>query len=613
MNKFLFSLVLIFLTGLVHGQLNTSHRGKTPNPRITHKQAGVAPSTVQSKSIIWSSTFSNPLDWLIGNSASNNANWEISYAPSFWWSGNAPLASNSGGNAASFNSDSFAQAANQIENNAWIQSTPFSCSNDATVAVTFQQFFNKWTGRTFIQVSNNGGLSWVDYEVNAAMENNDETPNPQEITVDITATAALQQEVMIRFLYLSNAISDGGTNNLIGDGWDYGWIVDDVVVAELPDDDVALVNAWHANVMDDYEYSMTPLSQTREIIPCAVISNEGANTQSFVLSATITRNGTIVNQATQPVSLPYGATDTIWFNSGYTPDSIGEYNVSFSVPFDQDTSDNSISAAPLYVNADVMAHDYGNAEIYGWDPNSTNQAIVDFANAPHSWGNIYIPETNETLYGVEVNFAIGTTPGLPLLVRVQRFDQIGGIQGNLQLVTEQFYTVLASDIGSAVTTIPLAQPAMLIGGAGYIIDVFKVDGTSNGEALFIGGSENASEDDDYATVAYGSYGQGSSANYYTNWGFSPLIRANFDQVLGVEHNETSKISIYPNPTSGIISIQNPGKVLSAITVTNLEGRQILHTEINGTKSLDLSNNASGIYLVTVSNEKGTSTKRIVLK
>jgi len=604
---------MVCLTSASYAQVIHTQRGKTPNPRVSLKKPGVAPSSVQNKTVIWSSDFSSAQDWVIGNSSGNSANWEISYAPTFWWSGNTQLASSSGGNAASFNSDSFATAANQIENNAWIQSTPIGCSNFATVAVTFQQFFNKWTGRTFVQVSSDAGQNWVDYEVNSNMENNDETPNPEGITVDITATAAFQQEVIIRFVYLSNAISDGGTDNTAGDGWDYGWIVDDVVVAELPDNDVALTGAWHADVFNDYEYSMLPLTQARELVPCVIVTNEGAMPQSLVVTANVYHDGTFMNQFTETVSVPYGSEDTLLFNTGYIPSNLGEYNVTFTVPFDQDTSDNFIAASSLYMNENVMAHDYGSAAIFGWDPTSSNQTIVDFANAPHAWGNIYIPESDEEIYGIDVNFAVGTTPGMMILARVQRFDNLGGIQGNLLLVAEQTYVVQNSDIGTGVTTISFPSPQMLIAGSGYIIDVFKIDGTSNGEALFIGGSEITSEDDDFSTIGYGPYGQGFAINYYTNWGFAPFIRANFNQVLTAEESSYQGISIYPNPTDGMVTIENPENLVNAITVANLEGREILKTTTSATELIDLSNNAAGVYLITVNNSKGVFTKRIALK
>lgn len=612
MTKWLFSLLVLLLAGTSFAQVSSSERGRTPNPRITPKKTNAAVTQVQNKSMIWSSTFSNLQDWFIGNSANNAANWSISYAPSFWWSGNATLSSTSGGSAAYFDSDSHATAANQIENNAWIQSVPFNCSNNNTVEVSFQQFFNKWTGRTFIQVSNNAGQTWVDYEVNAAMQNNDETPNPELIQVDISPTAANQQFVLIRFLYLSNAISDGGTDNTAGDAWDYGWIIDDVVVAELPDNDIALVEAWHADIGTGYEYSMVPMSQTREMEPTVVIENQGGQSQSFVVNATISYNGNVVDQSSETVSLGYGASDTVVISTGFVPSDYGQYDISFSIPFDQDTSNNTISASPLEVTQNLMAHDYESADAFGWDPNSSDPDVVEFANLPHSWGNAFIPENNEDLYGVDVRFAVGTSPGLNVLVRVQRFNPTSGIQSNLQFVAEQIYTVSASDIGTSVTTIPLPQPALLYAGAGYIIDVYKVDATT-GEGFILGGSDGRTEDDDYSSVGFGTYGSGGAINYYSNWGFAPHIRANFNEVLNAEETSFFGFSVYPNPTEGVFTIENQESIPSLISISNLEGRKIVNLETSSSETVDLSDNASGIYLVTLSNSKGSFTKRITLK
>ncbi|GAB5419339.1 MAG: hypothetical protein Crog4KO_27680 [Crocinitomicaceae bacterium] len=612
MNNWIFSLLVTLSACGVYAQVIDMERGKMPNPRVSAERSAVQASPDQSKVVIWSSNFNNSQDWTIGNSAGNSADWEISDAPSFWWSSNAPLASSSGGYAASFNSDQYAMAANQTENNAWVESAPFGCSNFNTVAVTFQQFFNKWTGRTFIQVTNNNGQTWVDYEVNAAMENNDETSNPSTAMVDISATAANQQEVKIRFLYLSNAISDGGTDNTAGVAWDYGWIVDDVVVAELPDNDMALIKSWHANIVWDYEYSQLPLTQARPMNPGVVIANQGALQQSFDVTATITDASGIVNTTSEYVTIPYGTIDTVWFSTGYTPTATGEYQVSFSIPQDQDPSDNEIDASPLLVTNHIMAHDYGNAAVFGWDPNSSNPNIVALSNAPHSWGNIYKPETDQQIFGVDINFANGTTPGMQFVVRVQRFDSLGGIQGNLQLVNERLYVAQASDIGNGITTVAFSQPSMLVGGSGYIIDVLKIDGTTT-EGFFIGGSDGATEDDDYSAVAYGPYGQNSAINYYVNWGFSPLIRANFNAVLSTEEIATSGFSVYPNPTTGIVNIQNNDNESSLVEVLTLDGKVVDSRMINTSASIDLSTHGAGIYLIKASNTKQSFTTRIVVR
>lgn len=606
------ALVMVFLVNTISAQVSSLERRKMPSPLISAKKAGIPTPKNTSKAIIWQSDFSMVSDWTIGNSSGNNANWIISNSPSFWWSGNATLASNSGGNAASFNSDGYATAANQIENNAWIQSDTINCSNFPTVAVSFEQFFNKWTGRTFIEVSNDLGQTWVDYEVNESMDNNDETLNPSAQTVNITATAGLEPQVLIRFLYLSNAISDGGTNHTAGEAWDYGWIIDYVIVEELPDNDIALVKGWHADIVNDYEYSMVPLTQVREMIPGVILANQGALGQTLDVTATISDAGGVVNTTTQSITIPSGISDTVWFQTGYTPSSLGDYDVTFSIPADQDLSDNNANAATLSVTMDKMAHDYGASLTFGWNPASTNPDIVENANAVHSWGNIYYPQVDQDIYGVDINFASGTSPGLVFGVRVQQIDPVGGIQGNLTFNNEQYYTVQASDIGMGITTVVFPQPSTLVAGEGYIIDVLKVDGTS-GQGFYIGGSDDFTEDDDFSTVAFGPYGANNAINYYVSWDFTPYIRANFDATLNVENLSLEGISIYPNPSEGIITIENETDEISVVTVMNLEGKVLRKHEINTTGTIDLSATGTGVYLVKVSNERGSFVERVLIE
>jgi hypothetical protein len=429
------------------------------------------------------------------------------------------------------------------------------------------------------------------------MGNNDETLNPAAETVNITPTAGGEAQVLVRFLYLSNAISDGGTDHTAGDGWDYGWIIDDVAVEELPDNDIALVKGWHGDIVQDYEYSHLPLTQVREMIPGVIVANQGALPQTLDVTATISDAGGVVNTTVENITIASGVTDTVWFQTGYTPSALGDYDVAFSIPADQDLSDNDADASTLTVTQNIMAHDYGTLTSFGWNPNSTNPNVVDNANAIHSWGNIYYPEVDQDIYGVDINFAANTTPGLVFAIRVQQIDPVGGIQGQLQLNNEQFFTVSAQDIGSAITTIVFPQPSTLTAGEGF----------------FVGGSDSFTEDDDFSTVGYGPYGQNNAVNYYVSWDFAPYIRANFDNTLTVQDLALEGITVYPNPTEGVITIENENNDHSTVKVMNLEGKVIATQEISSSVTLDLSAHGTGVYLVKVSNNNGAMVERVVVK
>lgn len=71
------------------------------------------------------------------------------------------------------------------------------------------------------------------------------------------------------------------------------------------------------------------------------------------------------------------------------------------------------------------------------------------------------------------------------------------------------------------------------------------------------------------------------------------------------------ISIYPNPTTGLVTIQTNGKILQA-EVYNAMGQLLLATQVNNA-TINLQNYPDGIYYIRLKDEeKAVSTQRIVL-
>jgi len=86
-------------------------------------------------------------------------------------------------------------------------------------------------------------------------------------------------------------------------------------------------------------------------------------------------------------------------------------------------------------------------------------------------------------------------------------------------------------------------------------------------------------------------------------------------VLSVVKNPILESSIYPNPTKGIVNVDIPGLTeIATIIVYDLQGRQILLKETNQvTTSFGIENFQDGIYLVTIQNEQGSISKKIILR
>ncbi len=90
-----------------------------------------------------------------------------------------------------------------------------------------------------------------------------------------------------------------------------------------------------------------------------------------------------------------------------------------------------------------------------------------------------------------------------------------------------------------------------------------------------------------------------------------------DDILGIEDNtKTNRLFVYPNPTSGNINIDLKGfKVEAAkIEIIDYLGKTIHSGAIkNGSNTVDFSNLSSGLYIIKVSDDYETYTRKIIKK
>jgi calcineurin-like phosphoesterase len=75
-----------------------------------------------------------------------------------------------------------------------------------------------------------------------------------------------------------------------------------------------------------------------------------------------------------------------------------------------------------------------------------------------------------------------------------------------------------------------------------------------------------------------------------------------------ELSSTPQIKVVPNPINGLGEIITDSKV-EKITIQNLQGKVILENSLSN--SFDISNYASGIYLMTVQTDKGLTKLKLI--
>lgn len=82
--------------------------------------------------------------------------------------------------------------------------------------------------------------------------------------------------------------------------------------------------------------------------------------------------------------------------------------------------------------------------------------------------------------------------------------------------------------------------------------------------------------------------------------------------LGTEENVAIGVTMFPNPTTGVINVNSETET-TTVRVHNMLGQEVVSSVETGNFSIDLTNNKAGIYFVTIENENGVATSKIVKK
>lgn len=143
---------------------------------------------------------------------------------------------------------------------------------------------------------------------------------------------------------------------------------------------------------------------------------------------------------------------------------------------------------------------------------------------------------------------------------------------------------------------------------------FKVGEDVAGSVIGAAPGDSPSEVDIY--VISGSTQTVSNAASSIAWFDNVRVEANAtDTLLGVNDvvAVTSEFSIYPNPANDVINIANADALVNNVAISDINGRTVKSVKFDGVADaqVNVSDLASGVYMMTVSSDKGTTTKKIV--
>ncbi len=79
---------------------------------------------------------------------------------------------------------------------------------------------------------------------------------------------------------------------------------------------------------------------------------------------------------------------------------------------------------------------------------------------------------------------------------------------------------------------------------------------------------------------------------------------------------SSKFSVYPNPANNVLNITSGDALqVNAVKITDINGREVLKTQFSNTDSaqINVSNLATGMYVVSITSTEGVATKKFMKK
>jgi len=519
----------------------------------------------------------------------------------------APFASPTASNGyAMINSNGFGQGQNQ---DASITTGPIDLTAvTGSVGIVFQQYYARFNDIATVEVSTDN-VSFTVVGGNTEIEaltsvGGAPTSNPNQKIIIINEYAG--QTIYVRFHFVGS--------------FTYSWLVDDLSINELiiPDSDLGINGIENCNIFTHYSFDQIAETQVDSIGFTIYAENFGLSSQTYTIDYDIKLAGVSVSTgSTPPLNIASFSRDTISYNTPFVPTALGSYTV-------------EVTLSPT--NADFNPAD--NVESF----------VVVLSNNLYSPINTFLTTDVQTLSGpvsTEPNpyriYKIGQS--FPIYAN-QDLRQIqfslsrqAGFSGTQDFLIEVYelipatgrpdgvpifigdYSMTSSHSNTSWQSIDIAGGLPLEAGKTYVISFGYED--SDRRWFF----NNVRDGDaDRGTWGFGPFGQGQAINWYTGWGFSPAIRMNFDQTVGITSiQDVSNFTVYPNPANTLLNVNVDLKTATNVDVNliDINGKVVFSKSISDKiliyqDAISLIDFANGVYTLQITTKNGIKSEKVVI-
>jgi hypothetical protein len=570
--------------------------------------------------IIWEDDFSDAGIWLTeydeGNA--NDGPWVIdTVGPAGSYSeGMGAIESTTAANGfAMYDSDAIGVEVGSQDSKLVYDGT-IDCTAYDAVAVSFESYYRMFHGNCYVEVSTDG-TTWEQFQVHENVELNSASANPELITVNISTIAGNAATVHFRFRYIGE--------------WDYAWMVDDVKFFVAPDHDLKLSDArvnffQYPHYVDTVQYSMGEyygysgfygmIPQRQITSPDAymvfdgVVKNIGSIDATPTLSITVTdpeSTEVFTNSATYEGSLITEANDTISMidTELNLADAIkGIYTWTFEASEDGITEENPADNTIVYeteITDNLYSRDRG-VVTGSWSTDN----YTDGGQDGDLVGVVYPFFNQDTITKGKVYISSMTEVGTSFVFKLMMWDEaaaawVESISSGIITIDDE------SDIGT-MHEITLPDPFTVEPVDGFVEVLAAVEYYPAGNT-FRFGIDGTVPTSGFETWMYFMI---DDTWYHYGGDQVPVIQLELvSSDISVAQNSFTNFEVYPNPTSGMVKIENVKD--ATIEVFNMLGERIaLVNNADFVANINLSNYAEGTYVVRVTAEQGVGTRKINL-
>jgi hypothetical protein len=602
MKKFTLLMSLMLMAAVVFGQSLMEKR----TTDFIGKKGNVEQN--RELTIIWEDDFSDPGLWVTDYDESNvnDGPWVIGTdGPAGYYSeGMGALESTTADNGfAMYDSDATGVEVGS-QDSKLIYHTSIDCSAYEKVAVTFESYYRRFHGNCYIEVSTDS-VTWTQYQVHADVETNSSTANPEVVTVNITEVAGNAATVYFMFRYIGE--------------WDYAWMVDDIKFFVAPDHDLKLadarVNFWPQYIDFGYSgfYGMVPqrqiVSENAYIFFNGVVKNLGTMDATPTVSVSVTDPSAteiFTNSATYDGTITTEAQDTLTMDDTelYISDAVeGIYTWTFEASENGITEENPVDNTIVYeteITENLYSHNSGNVT-GGWSTdNYTNGGLDgDIIGVEYQF---FVPDTI-TLGKVYISSM--TDVNTSFVFKLMSWDDAADAW--VEFISSPIITIDdTTDVGR-VHEIGFPDIIAIDPGEDVARVLAAVEYFPNGETFRLG------IDGSVPTSGYETwmFFMDEDKWYYYGGDHVAVIDLELSESTGVYQNTFNNFEVYPNPTTGVINIDNVKN--ATIEVFNTLGKRVAVVENSDFRAnVNLGQYAEGTYIVRVTSDQGVGMRKVNL-